>query len=62
MACHGANLEGKLGPNLQKVGGKLSEEQIKKQIEAGGGGMPAFGKKLKDNEVDTLVKWLAVKK
>jgi mono/diheme cytochrome c family protein len=62
MVCHGENLEGKIGPNLQKIGGKISADQIKKQIENGGGGMPAFGKKLKAEEVDALVSWLAAKK
>ncbi|MFC5446665.1 hypothetical protein [Paenibacillus aestuarii] len=32
MACHGNNLEGGVGAKLQKVGSKLSVDQIKNQI------------------------------
>lgn len=64
ISCHGGNLEGRVGPatNLQKVGTKLSKEQIAKQIANGGGGMPAFGTKLKPEEVEALAAWLAEKK
>lgn len=64
ISCHGANQEGKLGPNtnIQKVGGKLSKEQISNKILNGGGGMVAFKGKLKDNEVAALADWLAAKK
>ncbi|UUZ90906.1 cytochrome c [Paenibacillus sp. P25] len=63
ISCHGGNLEGRVGPatNLQKVGTKLSKEQIAKQIANGGGGMPAFGTKLKPEEVEALAAWLAEK-
>ncbi|MFH5187178.1 c-type cytochrome [Paenibacillus sp. TAB 01] len=64
LSCHGGNLEGKVGPetNLQKIGSKLSKEQIAHQITNGGNGMPAFGSKLKPDEVDALAGWLAAKK
>ncbi|WP_072334630.1 cytochrome c [Paenibacillus sp. cl123] len=62
LACHGAELEGKLGPNLQKVGGKLSDQQIYKVLLNGKGGMPAFKSTLKDEELVNLAKWLAEKK
>lgn len=64
LSCHGNSLEGKVGPstNLQKVGGKLTKEQIAKQITSGGNGMPGFGGKLKPEEVDALASWLSEKK
>lgn len=62
-SCHGANLEGRLGgnSNLQKVGAKLSKEQISNKIMNGGGGMIAYKNRLKDNEVAALADWLAAK-
>ncbi|WP_051620987.1 c-type cytochrome [Paenibacillus sp. UNC451MF] len=64
ISCHGNNLEGKVGPttNLQKIGGKLTKEQISKQIISGGNGMPGFGTKLKPEETEALAEWLAGKK
>ena len=62
IACHGNDLEGKMGPNLQKVGGKLSEQQLFKLIQNGQGAMPAFKSTLKDEELANLAKWLAEKK
>ncbi|ULL18055.1 cytochrome c [Paenibacillus sp. H1-7] len=62
MACHGGNLEGKTGPSLAAVGGKLNKDQIATKISNGGGGMPAFKNQLKDTEVQGLADWLAAKK
>jgi cytochrome c551 len=64
LSCHGAGLEGKIGPktNLQQIGGRLIKEQIAKQITSGGNGMPAFGTKLKPEETQALADWLATKK
>lgn len=62
IACHGNDLEGKMGPNLQMVGAKLSEQQIYKVLQNGRGGMPAFKSSLKDEEIANLAKWLAAKK
>lgn len=62
MSCHGTDLQGGAGPNLQKVGIKLSDEQIFKKIESGGGMMPAFKTQLKEEEVANLARWLAEKK
>lgn len=61
-SCHGADLKGNMGPNLQKVGSKLSEEQIRGIIEDGKGRMPGFKSRLSDNEIEELVVWLAAKK
>ena len=41
VGCHGRNLEGGSGPNLQKVGSKYSEQQIHDIIIKGKGNMPA---------------------
>ncbi|UUZ86586.1 cytochrome c [Paenibacillus sp. P26] len=62
LSCHAADLSGKVGPNLQKVGAKLTKEQIAGKIEAGGGGMPAFKSLLNGQQIDTLASWLADKK
>ena len=64
LSCHGNTLEGKIGPktNLQKVGGRLSKEQIVKQINSGGNGMPGFAGQIKPEEVEALASWLAEKK
>ena len=62
MACHGASLEGSVGPNLQKVGGKLSKDLIVTTITNGRGAMPSFKGKLSDSEVGSLAAWLADKK
>jgi cytochrome c551 len=62
VACHGNQLEGKSGPSLQKVGSKLSMEQIAAKIQNGGGGMPAFKSQLKDTEINGLAAWLETKK
>ncbi|TXK85009.1 cytochrome c [Paenibacillus sp. N3.4] len=61
MSCHGATLQGKIGPSLNKVGGKLSQEQIAAKIQNGGGGMPSF-KTLKEADIESLSEWLAAKK
>ncbi|TVY10327.1 cytochrome c [Paenibacillus cremeus] len=64
LSCHGNSLEGKIGPktNLQKIGARLTKEQIIAQINKGGGGMPGFAGQLKPEEIDGLAEWLAGKK
>jgi cytochrome c551 len=59
-SCHGQNLEGKVGPNLQKVGSKYSKDQIKQIIEKGRGGMPAGV--IQGEDADKVAEWLASKK
>ncbi|MGV3488797.1 MAG: cytochrome c551 [Tuberibacillus sp.] len=59
-ACHGNNLQGKNGPNLQKIGSQLTKDQILKQIKNGGGGMPP--NIIKGKEAETVATWLANKK
>jgi cytochrome c551 len=62
VTCHGNQLEGKVGPNLQKVGSKLSMDQIVAKIQTGGNGMPGFKSQLKDTEINGLAAWLETKK
>ncbi|MDD9272300.1 c-type cytochrome [Paenibacillus sp. GCM10023248] len=62
VSCHGGNLEGAVGPNLQKVGGKLSKDQITGIITNGKGAMPSFKGRLSDDEISAVATWLADKK
>jgi cytochrome c551 len=62
VTCHGVDLGGGAGPNLQKVGARLSADQIAATITNGRGGMPPFKDKLKAEEIDALSKWLAAHK
>jgi cytochrome c551 len=62
VSCHGANLEGGMGPNLTKTGGKYSKDQIAGLIANGKGAMPGFKGKLTDGEINGLADWLAAKK
>jgi cytochrome c551 len=64
VSCHGTSLQGRMGEetNLQKVGARMTKEQIERQISEGGGGMPAFHSKLSKEEISRLADWLAAKK
>jgi cytochrome c551 len=56
--CHGGDLGGKVGPNLQNVGGQYSQEEILDIIQNGkGGGMP--GGLVQGGEAENLAAWLA---
>lgn len=58
--CHGQTLEGAVGPNLQKVGGTLSKDQILEVLKNGKGSMPPG--LAKGDDAETLAAWLADKK
>ncbi|TBL72716.1 c-type cytochrome [Paenibacillus thalictri] len=62
ISCHGSNLEGGVGPNLQKIGGKYSKDQISTLVNSGKGAMPSFKGRLSDSEIGALADWLAAKK
>lgn len=62
VGCHAADLVGRSGPNLQKVGANLSLDEIKATITNGGGGMPAFKSRISEADIDVLSNWLASKK
>lgn len=60
-SCHGQNLEGNVGPALEKIGGQYKPEEIADIIKNGkGSGMPAG--LVKGEEAKILVDWLAEKK
>ncbi|WP_066291897.1 cytochrome c551 [Bacillus sp. FJAT-29937] len=59
-SCHGANLEGTVGPKLSDAGSHLSKEDIEKIIANGQGAMP--GGLLKGDEATQVADWLAAKK
>ncbi len=59
-SCHGANLEGAVGPNLQKVGGKLSKEEIEGIIKDGRGAMPKA--LVQGDDLTKVATWLSEKK
>ncbi|MBH5319900.1 cytochrome c [Paenibacillus sp. GSMTC-2017] len=62
VTCHAVDLGGGVGPNLQKVGGKLSLAEIRAKIVNGGNGMPPYKEQLTGEQIDTLANWLATKK
>ncbi|MCL6570365.1 MAG: cytochrome c [Bacillus sp. (in: Bacteria)] len=60
-SCHGADLTGANGPDLTKVGAKLSKDDILAVIENGKpGGMPA--NVATGDDADKVAEWLAAKK
>ncbi|MCY8533763.1 cytochrome c551 [Bacillus vallismortis] len=60
VGCHGKDLEGMSGPNLQEVGGKYDEDKIKNIIKNGRGNMPKG--LVDDKEAAVIAKWLSEKK
>jgi cytochrome c551 len=62
ISCHGGGLQGAQGPNLQKVGERLSKEMIINKIQKGGGGMPAFKVSIKDEDLQAVAEWLSTLK
>ena len=57
-SCHGENLQGGFGPNLQKVGSKYTEEEINNIIKNGKGRMPRVSS-VSDKDRQHLAAWLA---
>jgi cytochrome c551 len=62
MACHGTNMQGGIGPNLTKVGSRMTADQIAAQISNGKGAMPAFKSILSDSDIHALANWLSTMK
>ncbi len=58
MSCHATDLSGRVGPSLQKIGSKLTPDEIVHIIRNGGKGMPAFSKLMKEQDIQSLAKWL----
>jgi len=59
LSCHGGDLEGRVGPSLLAIGEKYEPDQLRDIIMNGQGGMPAFKKRLNEEEVAVLAEWLA---
>lgn len=59
--CHGGNLEGGMGPTLQKVGSKMDKAKIDQIIKNGIGNMPAQTQ-VTPQAREKLAEWLAQKK
>ena len=60
IGCHGKDLEGGGGPNLQEVGGKYDEAKIESIIKNGRGNMPSH--LVSDEDATKIAKWLSQKK
>jgi ubiquinol-cytochrome c reductase cytochrome b subunit len=57
--CHALDGRGGLrGPALDGVAGRLTRDQLIRQVIQGGGNMPAYGKNLKPAEVTALVAFM----
>lgn len=62
ISCHGgAELTGGMGPALNDIGARMSEDEIHDVIVNGQGGMPA-GIIKDEAEVQAVSEWLAAKK
>jgi ubiquinol-cytochrome c reductase cytochrome b subunit len=58
--CHSiGGTGGKRGPDLSTVATRLSWDQLVRQIQQGGGNMPAYGKTLSSAETQALVAFLS---
>ncbi|WP_440115185.1 c-type cytochrome [Paenibacillus sp. QZ-Y1] len=62
ISCHGDQLQGGVGPSLQKIGSQDDVEKIYSTIIKGKGSMPSFKGKLKEEEIANVAMWLAEKK
>ncbi|UHA74913.1 c-type cytochrome [Paenibacillus sp. 481] len=64
IQCHGDEMQGRMGDvtNLQKVGARLSKDEIANIIKNGGSRMPAMGKSIEEADINKLAEWLATKK
>jgi quinoprotein glucose dehydrogenase len=59
-ACHGSEGKGSPPefPSLVGVSGRLTQDQLRRQIQKGGGRMPGFGNTLSDADVDAVIAYL----
>ncbi|WP_195576084.1 c-type cytochrome [Paenibacillus sp. 1001270B_150601_E10] len=64
LQCHGGNLEGRMGKdtNLQKVGDRLTKEEIIDKIHNGGTRMPQVGRSMEEGDVEKVAEWLSTLK
>jgi cytochrome c551 len=60
FSCHGDNLKGAMGPNLQKIGSKYSKDEILGILKNGKGSMPP--NVISGSDADKVATWLSEKK
>jgi mono/diheme cytochrome c family protein len=59
LHCHTmGNQGGNKGPNLSDAGRKIAPQAMRKQIEEGGKGMPAFRDVIEPKDLDDLIAYL----
>jgi mono/diheme cytochrome c family protein len=59
-SCHtfaDAGTSGTIGPDLDGIG--LSTDEVVEQVRRGGGGMPAFGDQLSEDEIEQVAAYVA---
>ncbi|WP_162160550.1 c-type cytochrome [Paenibacillus gorillae] len=59
ISCHGVDLQGRAGPSLQNVGSRLTEEEIFDIVANGRKGMPKFEKRISEEELRSISRWLS---
>jgi mono/diheme cytochrome c family protein len=57
LALIAAHAKGTVGPNLDRL--KPSKAVVARQVTNGGGGMPAFGGRLRPNQIDAIATYVA---
>lgn len=62
LSCHGDQLQGGVGPSLQKIGSQKDAGEIYSIVTKGRGQMPSFKDKLAPEEIANVALWLAEKK
>jgi len=62
ITCHGDQLQGGIGPSLQKIGTEHDAEGIFSIVSKGRGQMPSFKEKLAPEEIANVAMWLSEKK
>lgn len=60
LSCHGENLEGQVGPALDKIGSKHSKDEILDIVKNGQGQMPP--NIVEGADAEAVAEWLATKK
>lgn len=57
--CHAlGGVGGRRGPALDDIASRMTQDQLIRQVEQGGGNMPAFGANLSPPQITALVKFL----